>query len=140
MMDKRLAEWFASNDTGSSSKSIALWLAAGVTGHHGADTPSDPSDLCRCLRLLDRIPEWKVRIAEMAGAGGLWPTFAERWSEIEASLLGECDGKVPGRDDRGWSCPATYELMKLVHDQAYAADKPSFEEVKFGSMTMRMRR
>jgi hypothetical protein len=30
-MDKRIAEWLASGDTGTSSKAIMLWLSAGVT-------------------------------------------------------------------------------------------------------------
>jgi hypothetical protein len=131
-MDPRIAEWLASGDTGSSSKAIMLWLSAGVKeSEWGASTPSDPSDLGRCLRLLDRMPEWKARMPEMAGAGGLWPTFAERWSEIEASFLSECGGKLPAKDDYSWKAQKTYDLMRQVHDAAYAKDKPDFTEVRF---------
>ena len=132
VMDPRLANWIASGDTGTSSKAIMLWFSAGVVdGTWGASTPSDPADLGRCLRLLERFPEWKPRMAEMAGAGGLWPTFSKRWSEIEACFIAECGGELPGRNDCGWSCPKTYDLMKRVHKQAYEADKPAWQEVSF---------
>ena len=136
-MDPRLAEWLASRDTGVSSKAIMFWLSAGVKENEwGAGTPSDPADLARCLRLLERIPEWKPRIGEMAAAGGLWPTFAKRWAEMECAFIAECGGKLPAKGDN-WSCPKTYELMQQVGAQAREADKPDFNEVKLGGMTVR---
>lgn len=117
-MDSRIAEWLASGDTGISSKAIMLWLSARVTDKTwGAGTPSDPSDLGRCLRLLDRIPEWKARIGEMAEAGGLWPTFARRWSEMEESFIAEAGGSLPAKGVQ-WSAPKTYDLMKSVELEA----------------------
>lgn len=131
-MDPRIAEWLASDDTGSSSRAIMLWLSSKTADKsRGPDTPSDIGDLGRCLRLLERIPEWKARMPEMAEAGGLWPTFARRWDEIVASYLSETGGKVLPPID-GTRCPKTYDLMKRVHDEAYAADKPGFTEVKLG--------
>jgi hypothetical protein len=131
-MDPRIAEWLASGDTGSSSKAIMLWLSSGVReSAWGASEPHDPSDLGRCLRLLDRIPEWKPRMAEMAGAGGYWPTFAKRWHEMAQSMIDECGGTVPGPRDRA-DCPRTYALMQRVRDEAAKADKPGFTEIKLG--------
>ena len=136
-MDKRIAKWLASRDTGASSKAIVLWLSAGVAeSDWGASTPSDPADLARCLRLLERIPEWKARMPEMANAGGLWPTFARRWDEITASFLSEVGGSVPAYRSE-WSTPKTYALMKTVHAEAYGADKPKFTEVDLGGATVR---
>jgi hypothetical protein len=80
MIDPRLAEWFASGDTGQSSVAVATYLAAGVSS--GA-TPGDTQDLGRIMRLLDRIPEWKTRMGEMAEAGGSWPLLAPHWQELD---------------------------------------------------------
>lgn len=123
-VDIRLVEWFASGDTGASSKAIAFWLSAGIRNEvWGAPTPADPSDLGRCLRLLDRIPEWKLRMPEMAGAGGLWPTFVKRWDEMAASMAEE----VGVAWEKGESAPKTYDLMKSVEKEAraHSTDAPA---------------
>jgi hypothetical protein len=130
-MDKRIAEWLASDDTGISSTAIMLWLSAGTKDTSwGPRTPSDPADLGRCLRLLERIPEWKPRLPEMANAGPEWAAIVPHWSEIEASFVAECGGTLPGPNDR-WECPKTYELMCSVRYR-----HPG--EIRLGSgMTMR---
>jgi hypothetical protein len=131
-MDPRIAEWLASWDTGTSSKSIMLWLSSKTADKTwGASTPSDCADLARCLRLLERIPEWKQRMGEMAETGGEWPTYAKRWAEIEASFLAEV-GKLPARDDRDWKAPKTYELMKRVQAEARQAANTASQYVPFG--------
>lgn len=131
MIDKRIAEWLGSNDTGSSSKAIMLWLSSGTTsGTWGPDTPSDVGDLGRCMRLLERIPEWKGRMSEMAAAGGLWPTFSKHWPAIVEIYLDECGGTVPDKGSSA-SCPKTYTLLKRVHEEAYANDRPAFIEASF---------
>lgn len=106
MMDRRLAEWFAGRGVGTSSKAIALWLAAGVRSD---GPPSDTSDLKRCLALLDAIPEWKSRMGEMAEAGERWKPFAERWPELVSLFVAEkAEAEKAGRD----SAPQTYALMQ----------------------------
>lgn len=138
-MDQRIAEWLASGDTGISSKAIMLWLSAGVTDKTwGAGTPSDPADLARCLRLLERIPEWKDRIGEMAEAGGMWPTFARRWAEMEASFIAEAGGALPAKG-ANWSAPQTYQLMKNVEAEAYAKDNPGFTKITLGGLSAKVR-
>ncbi len=132
-MDKRIAEWLASGDTGSSSKAIMLWLSSGVIDSSwGADTPRDAGDLARCLRLLEVIPEWKMRMPEMAGAGGLWPTFIKHWDNIVATFMQECNGKIPEKYGEWPDFTKTYELMKSAHATAYEADNPDYTEVAFG--------
>lgn len=119
-INARLVDWLTSGDTGTSSEAIALWLARGRKGRWGADTPSDPSDLGRCLRLLDKFPEFRARFAEMADAGGHWPTFVERWPEFEATFLEECGGRLLAKGEgRGIECPRTYHLMKLAEADSY---------------------
>ena len=127
MIDKRLAEWLVGRDTGSSSKAIMLWLSAGVKDETwGASTPSDPSDLGRCLRLLERIPEWKPRIGEMAEAGGEWPTYVEYWQKMADSM----EAEVGIHWEKGQSAPKTYALMKAVQDKARQAANTAEQYVK----------
>lgn len=116
MMDARLAQWFASGDTGISSKTIALWMAAGVPYDPawGDGTPSDGADFGRCYRLLQAIPEWRPRIAEMADRGGKWPHLVKHWDEIETLYLRE----IAEPDQHGG---ITYERMKVVEADAYEA-------------------
>jgi hypothetical protein len=124
IVDQRIAEWLASGDTGASSKAIMLWLSAKVKDSAwGASTPSDVSDLGRCLRLLDRIPEFKARMGEMAEAGGEWPTFAKRWDEMEAMYRSEAGGRAP----------KTYKLMKEVEAEARQAAGTASQYVSMGA-------
>lgn len=77
-MDKKLAEWFGSNDTGLSSKAIALFLSSGAsTGH----VPSDCDDFGRCYRLLKHMG-WENRITEMAEASGRWAALVGIWPQL----------------------------------------------------------
>jgi hypothetical protein len=130
-VDARIAEWLASNDTGSSSKAIVLWLSSKVTDSRwGPDAPRDPADLARCLRLLERIPEWKARIPEMAGAGGYWPTFIKHWDAIVASFMSECGGKIPAQYGVWPDFTRTYELMRKANDEARKTESTDFTEVR----------
>lgn len=132
-MDKRIAEWMVSGDTGSSSKSIMLWLSAKQADKTwGADVPRDAWDLGRCIRLLDRIPEWRARMPEMAEAGGLWPTVARRWTELERVFSEDWAGQ-PSRDS-GFlpDCSRTNALLSEVLAEARATDKTDFSEITFG--------
>ncbi|MGI4744939.1 MAG: hypothetical protein ACRYGI_11585 [Janthinobacterium lividum] len=108
-MDIRIAEWLASGDTGVSSTAILLWLSARAKDRTwGAHTPSDPADLGRCLRLLERIPEWKSRMPEMAEAGDNWARIMPHWDRMAQSMCDEV-----GIDwSKARSAPLTYDLMK----------------------------
>ena len=133
-MDKRIADWLASGDVGASSKAIMLWFSSETKDERwGPDTPRDPADLARCLRLLERIPEWKARMPEMAAAGGLWPTFVKHWDKIVATFMEECSGVIPQQFGAWPDFSRTYALMRAANDAAYAADKPDFAEVRFDS-------
>lgn len=101
-MDPRLAQWFASHDTGISSEAIALWLSARARNDYWGDgTPSDAGDFGRCYRLLKAIPEWRPRIGEMAERGGRWPILVAHWDEIERRY--EHDLANPGRSDGAYA-------------------------------------
>lgn len=107
-------EWMANGETGLSSEAIAFNLAFGQTRRR--DYPLDPSDFCRCIRLLNAAPGLRKKLPEMAKVSKHWRRLVARWTEIEATLVAEV-GETSVRTGR-WSIPAikTDELMKTVLD------------------------
>lgn len=113
-------KWLAGGDTGQSSKAICFHMTG--TPCRYWDHPSDPDDLGRCLRLLDLIPEWKVRLPEMATRGPGWAGLVAHWSEIDAMMREEV-----GVDwKRGRNAERTYWAMKVAIAEGYRND-PSYE-------------
>lgn len=107
--EQRTIEWLANGETGTSSETMAFWLAFGIRGRW-ASTPSDPSDLDRCLRLLDHVPEMRPHLHKMSELSDDWKKLVERWDEIERSHLDE----VGLGWTKGNSAPRTYKLMNDV--------------------------
>jgi hypothetical protein len=84
----------------------------------GGGHPSDPSDLGRCLRLLELFPEWKPRVSEMAAYGAGWAGLTARWDEIANSMADE----VGIAWEKGKSASRTYDLMQTAIAEGYRAD------------------
>jgi len=104
---RELAAWFASDDTGMSSEGMACHMS-GTPLRDAWCAPSDPADLGRCLRLLERFPEWKQRVSEMAAYGGEWAALVPHWDEVSKLMADEV-----GIDwSKGRSAPITYAAMK----------------------------
>lgn len=78
----RAEEWLHSRDTGLSSEAIFHYMTLGIRG--GA-TPYDTSDLGRCVRLLDRFPEWQARMPEMACVSDNWAALMSIWDDLVAA-------------------------------------------------------
>lgn len=114
MADPRYSEWLHGGDTGLSSEAIFHFMTLGSTG---GSVPWDTSDLARCLRLLERFPEWKPRMPEMVNAGGWWPVWVKHWDEMTASFIEEVGGAVPAYGSM-WRAPKTYDLMHRVYEEA----------------------
>lgn len=121
-INARLAAWLASDDTGISSKAIAMLMTGGNVGRWGWGHPGDPDDLGRCLRLLELFPEWKPGISDMASRGPGWAGLTARWDEIAQSMTDE----VGIAWEKGKSAPATYHLMQIAIADGYRAD-PNYE-------------
>ncbi|MCT9827422.1 hypothetical protein [Pseudomonas veronii] len=118
-LERRVISWLLSDDTGASSTSIcAHMLGEPCEGY----APSDCSDLGRCLRLLDLVPEWAPRLHEMATYGPDWKGLLEQWDQIVHLYHNE--GGVPV-NERPRS-PETYRAMKLAIAEGFRND-PSYE-------------
>lgn len=107
----KVAEWFLSDDTGMSSKTIAAFMCgADLSKCYWVGAPSDPSDLGRCLRLLERFPEWKPRMPEMASVNKQWAKIIPYWDAAAALMAAEV-----GIDwSKGKKAPQTYAFMKAA--------------------------
>lgn len=113
-MKNSVGQWIVGDDTGDSSK--AIWAhMMGFKSRNGWDHPWDPSDLGRCLRLLEIAPEWKPRLPEMATRSKQWALLVAHWDEIAAMMLDE----VGMNWEKAQSAPRTYKLMKDVLGQAF---------------------
>jgi hypothetical protein len=105
------AEWAWGLDTGTSSMTIMLCLGTNETARQriyaacwqrGAASlgspPSDPDDLGRCIRLLDKFPAWRERLGEVAAKYPAWAPLVSHWRELEALYreeLPEHAGRAP---------------------------------------------
>lgn len=65
-IERRAFEWLLGGDTGISSETLAAhMLGVEKAGPFGKQAPSDAADRARCIRLLQRIPEWVPRLNEL---------------------------------------------------------------------------
>lgn len=94
--------WFVGGDTGLSSKSIWCHMTGTdpriAIGSSRLVAPSDPSDMRRCMALLDRFPVWRSRMPEMAESFG---PIAIHWEEVETLLREEM--KTGAKAMRTWA-------------------------------------
>lgn len=102
---QEVIKWFASGDTGASSETLAATMM-GVRKHWPTE-PSDPGDLGRCIRLLERIPIFRERLHEMKSQSERWSRLVDHWEELEALYRGE----LPRA-----SAPKTYARMREIID------------------------
>jgi hypothetical protein len=106
---QRTLEWLANGETGTSSKTMAMWLAFDVQQRYGSH-PLDPADFDRCLRLLAQVPEMRAQLYRMGLVSPVWAALIERWDEIEVCHLDEVG--------LGWTkakmAKRTYDLMRSI--------------------------
>jgi hypothetical protein len=116
-MGQNAVDWIVGPDTGASSKEIwGAMVGARLSIVRRVAHPRDPADLGRCLRLLERIPEWRGRISEMAELSPVWASLAQYWDELEAMFREDGDGTL----DPPWDTEMnrTYYRLRYVIDQA----------------------
>lgn len=109
-LSERIDTWIVGGDVGMSSKTIWMFMSGLSVDEDQISHPYDPSDLGRCLRLLELIPEWKPRIIDLGSLSPSWSALAARWHELDASMRSEV-----GIDwEKAKSAPVTYKLMKSI--------------------------
>lgn len=81
--EKRAAKWAATKGTGASSLAL-LAVMVGEKPDSSFSYPHDGSDLGRCIRLLEAVPEYRERLGEMAKVGKEWAGLVKHWEELEA--------------------------------------------------------
>lgn len=111
-----ILQWLGGNDTGSSSKTIAL-TALGEKPN-GAETryPSDGADFGRCYRLLALCPGAQAGLDVLGRDGGpYWAALVSRWADIQKAYLAEIADPGRGKSE-------TYKLMRSILDPVEATD------------------
>lgn len=98
--------WLASGDTGISSETIwgvMMGRDMASAARFGNSPPYDPDDFGRCHRLLESMPGWRPRLAEVAEKFPAWKMIVKAWDELDALYLTERPGG---------SCPRLYARMQ----------------------------
>lgn len=101
--DREVA-WLRGTDTGTSSLTIFSVLARCkhmVTSRHVPDIPYDIDDFGRCHRLLERFPEWRARLPEVAKAHPRWKRLVAAWPTLTALYEEALDSEEPSAPTRG---------------------------------------
>lgn len=84
--------WLRSDDRGRSSEAMLAHLGPLATGQYWVDVPADardahphdPSDLGRCVKLLDAAPELRPHHPRMAELSATWARLVAAWDELES--------------------------------------------------------
>lgn len=99
--------WIVRGERGCSSNTIVQHLTGyPALGRWSAYHPLDPSDLRRCMLLLEQCPELVAPFRErMAGASPVWARMVARWDELIAMLREEMQNP-------GGRAPRTYAAIK----------------------------
>ena len=106
---QRVIAWLIGDDTGMSSMVICAHMC-GVEPTDAYFAPSDPDDLGRCLRLLEKFPDWKPRIHELAKYGPAWEARVNHWDYLAVMMADEV-----GIDwSKGNVAHRTYDAMKAT--------------------------
>jgi hypothetical protein len=115
----RAAKWAATSNTGASSKAM-LSVMLGERPKTSFCYPHDGSDLGRCIGLLDAVPEYRERLAEMKVIGPEWAALIDCWPELEA--------RWRRKDDK------LYERMKQILDPIEAKNRNLVKVGKHGAI------
>jgi hypothetical protein len=74
-------QWLATDDTGRSSETICFYLL-GVDYLYPSH-PYDRGDFGRCYRLLEFIPEFRLRLDELRELSPEWYRLIDNWEVLE---------------------------------------------------------
>ena len=101
--------WLALGERGMSSEAIALTTLGIHPIGHRASWPHDPGDLCRCLLLLEQVPETHENgLLVLAKRCPKWTALVNVWDRLSETLRPEIGETLP----QYGSAPKTYALMQ----------------------------
>lgn len=106
MNKDKILEWFGNGDTGMSSECMAL-VSCGIKPKYTC-TPSDPSDLNRCIKLVEDVPEVLNKAVAISEVSKGWHNLMNHWDELVSLFHSE----VGENWSIGSSAPKTYARMK----------------------------
>ena len=106
-MKDKILKWFGTGRIGLSSKAMAL---AAIDIYNDGSHPCDPSDLNRCLLLMQAAPEIRQRMDKLAAISETWGKLVDQWDEVEQCFIDE----VGLNWAKGRRAPKTYKLMKDI--------------------------
>ena len=107
-----ITDWLAHGERDKPSEAIAFTALEkrAVNPHH---LPMDPSDLRRCLLLLERMPEAAGTLEILAGEDWRWERLASIWDDLAATCIRESGGDLH-QTAPGATAPETYRMMQEV--------------------------
>lgn len=113
----RYIDWLQSGDTGTSSEAIFEVMTGKHGKYAGSDDnwPHDVSDLGRCVRLLDRFPDWRGRMNEVIKRFPGWGPLVSIWPELEAVYQEEIKNNERGMARK------TYAMISSLHERCMLA-------------------
>jgi hypothetical protein len=107
MLTENAMKWLMNGRIGLSSKAM---LAAALDLESTGDYPHDPSDLNRCLLMLNQVPEARLSFDKISALTPVWGRLIEHWDEMERTFIDEA-----GLDwTKSTKAPKTYKLMQDV--------------------------
>ncbi len=111
-VQEQVDAWFQHGELGLSSKVMACKFTGniGPASNHPEGYPSDPSDLRRCMLLLEWAPGLRLELHQMRCVSIQWQVLIKHWEELEMLLTMEMPKwKEPNRLG---SAPRCLQRMK----------------------------
>lgn len=81
-LDQRIADWINHGDVGLAARAVVDFMTIGKAPD---SAPGDYFSVRRIILLLDRVPEWRPRMSEMARFAG-WGTITEDWDALMQAI------------------------------------------------------
>jgi hypothetical protein len=85
--------WLNNGHVGLSSKT--MWNCLMGNKRFPIDIPWDPDDFGRCYKLLETVPEWKIRLHEVAKLSPVWSRLVTNWDKLNEYYEDQVKNKKP---------------------------------------------
>lgn len=98
--------WMENGEHGTSSKTMFNVLSDDlyIENRHQSH-PSDPDDFRRCYKLLQEVPQFRLKLGRMSQKTKVWGNLIENWDALEGMLIEQMETKEAN---------GMYEFMKKL--------------------------